>query len=176
MADPRTGKAFGTGFRHTACTMLNELEYPADAIELQTAHLIQNIVRGTYNKAQLMPERTKIMTEWADYIDDLLNNWYLKATLPGASLSVYTVMFQNCIDSNIVLKRYYITWHKDCRVDSVIKFSGRYYHSLSVPIYGNPGYSYLATGVILFQNYVDRVFYDFRCDRSVYPLPLYRLC
>jgi integrase len=62
------------GFRHTASTMLNELEYPADAIELQMAHLTQNVVRGTYNKAQLMPTRVKMMTEWADHIDDLLKH------------------------------------------------------------------------------------------------------
>ena len=80
MIDPRTGKAFGTGFmtshgfRHTASTMLNELEYPADAIELQMAHLTQNIIRGVYNKAQLMPTRVKMMDEWAIFIDDLLNN------------------------------------------------------------------------------------------------------
>jgi len=80
MTDPRTGKTFGTGFmtshgfRHTASTMLNELEYPADAIELQMAHVTQNIVRGTYNKAQLMPTRIKMMNEWAIFIDDLLNN------------------------------------------------------------------------------------------------------
>jgi integrase len=82
MIDPRTGKAFGTGFmtshgfRHTASTMLNELEYPADAIELQMAHVTQNIVRSTYNKAELMPLRTNMMTEWADYVDNLLNNPY----------------------------------------------------------------------------------------------------
>jgi len=80
MIDPRTGKAFGTGFmtshgfRHTASTMINELEYPADAIELQMAHETQNIVRSTYNKAQLMPTRVMMMTEWATLIDDLLNN------------------------------------------------------------------------------------------------------
>jgi len=80
MMDPRTGKAFGTGFmtshgfRHTASTMLNELEYSADAIELQMAHLTQNIIRGVYNKAKLMPTRIKMMTEWADYIDDLLKH------------------------------------------------------------------------------------------------------
>ena len=41
--------------------MLNELEYPANAIELQMAHVTQNVVRDTYNKAQLMPEHTKMM-------------------------------------------------------------------------------------------------------------------
>jgi hypothetical protein len=53
--------------------MLNELEYPADAIELQMAHVTQNIVRSTYSKAELMPVRTKMMTELAIFIDDLLN-------------------------------------------------------------------------------------------------------
>jgi len=51
--------------------MLNELEYPADAIDLQMAHLTQNVIRGTYNKAQLMPTRIKMMKEWADHIDKL---------------------------------------------------------------------------------------------------------
>jgi integrase len=79
MIDPRTGNPFGTGFstshglRHSASTMLNELEYPSDAIELQMAHVTQNIVRGTYNKAQLMPARTKMMQEWANYLDGLRN-------------------------------------------------------------------------------------------------------
>jgi len=80
MVDPRTGKAFATGFmtshgfRHTASTMLNELEYSSDAIELQMAHLTLNVIIGTYNKAQLMTTRVKMMTEWADYIDGLLKN------------------------------------------------------------------------------------------------------
>jgi integrase len=79
MIDPRTGKAFGTGFmtnhgfKHTASTMLNELEYPADAIELQMAHVTQNIVRDIYNKARLMPARVKMMIEWAIFIDSLIN-------------------------------------------------------------------------------------------------------
>ena len=67
MIDPRTGKPFGTGFmtshgfRHTASTMLNELGYRSDVIELQLAHESNDRVRATYNKAQLMPERTKMM-------------------------------------------------------------------------------------------------------------------
>jgi hypothetical protein len=32
------------------------------------------VVRDTYNKAQLMPTRVKMMAEWATFIDDLLNN------------------------------------------------------------------------------------------------------
>jgi integrase len=76
MINPDTNKPYGTGymtshgFRHTASTFLNELSYSADAIELQLAHS-NNTVRAVYNKAQLMNERTKMMQEWADYLDKL---------------------------------------------------------------------------------------------------------
>lgn len=77
MINPSTGEPYGTGymtshgFRHTASTMLNEMGYSTDAIELQLAHINQDRVRSTYNKAQLMEERIKMMQEWADYIDTL---------------------------------------------------------------------------------------------------------
>ena len=80
MVDPRTGEPFGTGFmtshgfRHTASTMLNELGYRSDIIELQLAHESNDRVRATYNKAQLLPERTKMMQEWADHLDMLRVN------------------------------------------------------------------------------------------------------
>jgi integrase len=80
MIDPRTGKAFGTGFmtshgfRHTASTILNELGYRSEVIELQLAHESNDRVRATYNKAQLMQERTKMMQEWANYLDTLRVN------------------------------------------------------------------------------------------------------
>ena len=79
MIDPRTGKTFGTGFmtnhgfKHTASNMLNEIEYPADVIELQMAHITQNMVRDTYNKARLMPTRVKMIIEQAIFIDSLIN-------------------------------------------------------------------------------------------------------
>jgi integrase len=77
MVDPRTGEPFGTGFmtshgfRHTASTMLNELGYRSDIIELQLAHESNDRVRATYNKAQLIPDRTKMMQEWAEHLDML---------------------------------------------------------------------------------------------------------
>tara|TARA_B100000795_G_C22709340_1_gene402893 strand:+ start:240 stop:452 length:213 start_codon:yes stop_codon:yes gene_type:complete len=46
----------------------------APEIELQMAHVTQNIVRSTYNKAELMPARTKMMQEWADHLDALKVN------------------------------------------------------------------------------------------------------
>ncbi|CAN8140146.1 Integrase [uncultured Thiomicrorhabdus sp.] len=77
--DEETGKPFGRGFitshgfRHSCSTMLNELGYNADAIELQLAHASKDRIRATYNKAELLPERTVMMQEWADYLDGLKN-------------------------------------------------------------------------------------------------------
>jgi len=59
------------GFRHTASTFLNEMGYNPDAVELQLAHASADRIRATYNKAELMPERTIMMQEWADYLDGL---------------------------------------------------------------------------------------------------------
>jgi integrase len=76
--NPATGEPFGTGymtshgFRHMASTLLNELGYDPDVIELQLAHINKDRIRATYNKAQLMTQRTKMMQEWADYLDGLL--------------------------------------------------------------------------------------------------------
>jgi integrase len=77
LINPITGKPYGTGFmtshgfRHTASTLLNEMNYSADAIELQLAHINKDRIRSTYNKAQLIDERTRMMQEWADYLDML---------------------------------------------------------------------------------------------------------
>lgn len=59
------------GFRHTASTMLNEMNFKPDAIELQLAHQDKDRIRATYNKAELMPERIKMMQALADHIDSL---------------------------------------------------------------------------------------------------------
>jgi integrase len=74
-----TGKPIGRGimtshgFRHSCSTMLNELGYDADVIELQLAHASKDRIRATYNKAELLPQRTQMMQEWADYLDNLKN-------------------------------------------------------------------------------------------------------
>jgi integrase len=60
------------GFRHMASTLLNESgKWHADAIERQMAHVPQNQVRATYNAAQHLPERKKMMTWWAVHLDEL---------------------------------------------------------------------------------------------------------
>ena len=58
------------GFRHMASTLLNEQGFNADAIERQLAHKASG-VRGTYNAAEYLPERRRMMQHWADYLGGL---------------------------------------------------------------------------------------------------------
>lgn len=60
------------GFRHMASTLLNESgKWRADAIERQLAHMPRDEMRATYNAAQYLPERHRMMQWWADYLDAL---------------------------------------------------------------------------------------------------------
>ncbi|NAT59717.1 integrase [Pseudomonas syringae pv. actinidifoliorum] len=64
------GRQTGHGFRHIASTTLNEHGFPADHIEAQLSHKPQG-VRGVYNKAQYLAQRTTMMQWYADYLDGL---------------------------------------------------------------------------------------------------------
>ena len=64
------GRQTGHGFRHIASTILNEHGYPADHIEAQLSHKAQG-VRGIYNKAQYLEQRTQMMQWYADHLDSL---------------------------------------------------------------------------------------------------------
>jgi integrase len=61
----------GHGFRSMASTLLNEQGWNRDAIERQLAHAERNSVRSAYNYAEFMPERKKMMQQWADYLDGI---------------------------------------------------------------------------------------------------------
>ncbi|OGA46250.1 MAG: integrase [Betaproteobacteria bacterium RIFCSPLOWO2_12_FULL_63_13] len=65
------GKMTGHGFRGVASTMLNEKGFRADVIERQLAHSERDEVRGAYNRAEYLPERKKMMQQWADHLDKL---------------------------------------------------------------------------------------------------------
>jgi len=65
------GKMTGHGFRAVASTILNEQCYRPDVIERQLAHCEQNEVRGAYNRAEYLKERSVMMQEWADYLNKL---------------------------------------------------------------------------------------------------------
>jgi len=59
------------GFRSMASTLLNEQGYNRDWIERQLAHGERNSVRAAYNYAEYLPERPRMMSEWAEYLDAL---------------------------------------------------------------------------------------------------------
>ena len=54
-----------------ASTLLNEQGYPPDVIERQLAHVPGNQVRAAYNRAEYLPERRRMMNEWALYLGKL---------------------------------------------------------------------------------------------------------
>lgn len=63
------GRATIHGFRGLASTVLNESGlWSVDAIEKQLAHEPGDKVRRAYNAAQLLPERTRMLLWWSDYI------------------------------------------------------------------------------------------------------------
>lgn len=63
----------GHGFRSMASTLLNEQGFNKDWIERQLAHAERDNVRAAYNYAEYLPERKKMMQQWADYLDSLRN-------------------------------------------------------------------------------------------------------
>jgi len=66
-----TEQMTGHGFRHMASTSLNELGWNPDAIERQLSHKDSNAIRGTYNLAEYLEERRRMMQSWADHLDRL---------------------------------------------------------------------------------------------------------
>ena len=56
-----------------------------DAVERQLGHDEKNKVRGAYNSAQYMPERKRLLQEWADWLDQAER----EARKEGTSTSAY---------------------------------------------------------------------------------------
>ncbi len=62
----------GHGFRATARTLLDEvLGFRPDIIEHQLAHAVRDPNGRAYNRTTHLVERTRMMQEWADYLDRL---------------------------------------------------------------------------------------------------------
>ena len=62
------------GFRAMARTMLDEIEelsFRYDVIEQQLGHVVRDPNGRAYNRTKHLPERTKMMQTWADYLDRL---------------------------------------------------------------------------------------------------------
>ena len=62
----------GHGFRAMARTILDEvLGVRPDLIEHQLAHAVKDPLGRAYNRTAHLPERRKMMQQWADYLDKL---------------------------------------------------------------------------------------------------------
>lgn len=59
------------GVRGTFSTYCNNIGIRSEVIELSLAHQERNAVRRAYNHAQLLPERSALMQQWADALDEL---------------------------------------------------------------------------------------------------------
>jgi len=60
----------GHGFRAVARTILDEvLGVRPDFIEHQLAHAVRDPNGRAYNRTEHLPERRKMMQQWADYLD-----------------------------------------------------------------------------------------------------------
>jgi len=63
----------GHGFRATARTLLSEeLDFKSEYIEVQLAHKIPGPLGDTYNRAEHVIKRGKMMQAWSDYLDQLI--------------------------------------------------------------------------------------------------------
>jgi integrase len=64
------GRMTGHGFRALAMTTLKErLNYQHDIVDRQLAHAARNKVDAAYDRAQFLPQRKKMMQDWANFID-----------------------------------------------------------------------------------------------------------
>ncbi len=63
------GRQTGHGFRGLASTILHEQGYDHEHIELQLAHTPRNAVSAAYNHALYLEPRTRMMQDWADFLE-----------------------------------------------------------------------------------------------------------
>ncbi|SMY18207.1 tyrosine-type recombinase/integrase [Photobacterium aquimaris] len=63
------------GFRSTASTILHEKGWEHDVIEVQLAHLTGTATSRAYNRSIYLAERKKLMQEWADYLNELVQRY-----------------------------------------------------------------------------------------------------
>lgn len=62
----------GHGFRAMARTILHqELHIAPEIIEHQLAHRVPDALGTAYNRTRFLPQRRKMMQQWADYLDKL---------------------------------------------------------------------------------------------------------
>ena len=70
------------GFRSTFRDWASETTaYPQEVCEMALAHTIANKVEAAYRRGDLFDKRTKLMTDWANYCNDLAVDTQSKTTL-----------------------------------------------------------------------------------------------
>lgn len=68
------GKLTGHGFRATAMSAIMEkLDYRYEVVDRQLAHAPKSKVQAAYDRAKFLDERTKMMQDWADWLDNASN-------------------------------------------------------------------------------------------------------
>lgn len=55
-------------------TIKEKLNYRHEVIDLQLAHEKKNKINAAYDRAKFIEERTKMMQDWADYIQNINKN------------------------------------------------------------------------------------------------------
>jgi integrase len=66
------GRMTGHGFRALAMSTIKErLGYRHEVVDRQLAHAPKDKVSSTYDRAQFLAERRRMMQDWADYIDSV---------------------------------------------------------------------------------------------------------
>lgn len=66
------GKMTGHGFRALAMsTIMEKLNYRHEVPDAQLAHAKRGDVARAYDRAKFLPERVKMMQDWADYLDNI---------------------------------------------------------------------------------------------------------
>ncbi|MGA2535954.1 MAG: site-specific integrase [Terracidiphilus sp.] len=81
------GRMTGHGFRGLASTILHEQGYGHEHIELQLAHAPRNAVSAAYNHALYLEPRTKMMQDWANFLDQTQRGGELRAFTRGAAMA-----------------------------------------------------------------------------------------
>lgn len=61
------------GFRSTASTILHEQDWKPEVIDAQLAHLTGTATSRAYNRSIYLSERKKMMQQWADFLEKLIN-------------------------------------------------------------------------------------------------------
>ncbi len=72
----------GHGLRATMSTALNEIGYPKVWVDAQLSHVDPNKVSATYNHAEYVEQRRRMMQDWADRLDLFEQNLVEQASMP----------------------------------------------------------------------------------------------